>query len=55
MKKNKKKDSGQGTSVEEMRVDTVEAPLFVLKDYEEVPLDDFMDDDEGLVGAIEPL
>ena len=55
MKKNEKQDSGQGTSVEETRVDTVEAPPFVLKDYEEVPLDDFTDDEEGPVGAIELL
>ena len=55
VKKNEKQDSGQGTSVEETRMDTVEAPPFVLKDYEEIPLDDFTDDEEGPVGAIEPL
>ena len=55
MKQNEKQDSGQGTCVEETRVDTVEAPPFVLKDYEEVPLEDFTDDEEGPVGAIEPL
>ena len=55
MKKNKKQDSGQGTSVKEMPMDVVEALPFVLKDCEENPLDDFSDDEEGPVGAIEPF
>ena len=54
MKENKKQDSGQGTSIEETPVDIVEAPPFVLKDYEEIPLDAFTDDEEGPEGAIEP-
>ena len=55
VKENKKQDSGQGTSVEETRVDTVEAPPFVLQDYQEIPLDEFTDDEEGPVGTVKPL
>ena len=48
-------DSGQGTSVEEAPMDIIEAPPFVLEDYKEILLDDFSDEEEGPVGAIEPF
>ena len=55
VKKNKKQDIGQGTSVEETPMDIIEARPFVLEDYEEIPLDDFSNDEKGPVGAIEPF